>query len=388
MIRSNPHLRAVIENEDLASVRTTLEACFPDAYATIDCWSMRYKLTLEDIDVLSDTDEYLGEIRKRLQNGSSMSPELLSSVFQNFRHTHGTRDDILNVAKHTDPDLYLLFRGLGQHRGGRKWHSLGSRERRGDQPPLAGSPGPAGCGWRLRSGLAASGGERPREYPEIKRVLRISKMQFPLREDAHHLIVPLQRTIGKMMIAAAAPFAPSVLPQPEHVFDLCLEELVALLKEMEPGYVSLSRDRWQILLAAERNLQRTWTIEKDDLRGITADPEGMWSDLTYENKGHGYIDSRGFIQDKFRALKDSRAMELSPEHEPCRQAVFDLLHRRFDAFGIEFAAFEQATSEAVKILDLQIAAATIERVKSYYRDEQARLAQRITDFRAKMENEN
>ncbi len=387
-VRSNPCLRLVFENGEPASLRATLETRFPEAYARIDCWSMRYKLTLEDIDVLSDTDEYIAEIRKRLQTGSSMSAEMLAVLLKDVLETYGPQEDTLTAAQQNDPNLYLLFRSLARSMtasecGITSEDVCESEIDRRLPEALA----------RLRTIERSDQAVRRvaahvlAQYPEIRRILRVSKMQFPLREDAHHLIVPLQRTIARMMIAAAVPFVPSVLPKAENVFDLGMEDFIALLKEEDPGYVSSTPKRWQILLAAEKELKRTWTIKKDDLVGVVTDPQKLWYDLTYESNGHGYIDSRGFIQDKFRALKNYGQIELGQENKKYRAAVFDLIHGRFDEFERKLTAFELATADAIRILDTQIAAATIERVKEYYRAEQSRLKQRILDFRAKLENE-
>lgn len=388
-VRSKPDLQAVFKEDDPASIRTTLQTRFPQTYALIERWSLRYKLTREDIDVLTDTDEYIAEICKRIHNRSSMSAEMLSNILRDFRKVQGNQDNMLAAAKDRDPNLYLLVRALARSTvavdRGMALEEVSEAEinRR-----LPGVLARLDALHRSDQGLRQAAANVLTQYPEIKRMLRVSKMQFPLREDAHHLIVPLQRTIGKMMLSAATPFVPAVLPKPADVFDLGLEDFIALLSEEQPGYVALSRERWRILLAAERRLQRTWTIEKNDLLGIPADAEKLWDDLTYENNGVGYIDNRGFVQDNFRALNDYREMELRPENQPHRKAVFDLLRCRLNRFGTEFAAFEQATTDAIRILDRQVAATTIGRVGEYYRSEQVRLKQRITAFRKKLEYEN
>jgi phosphohistidine swiveling domain-containing protein len=387
-VRADPRLRAVFEIEDLGLLNATLKNDFPEIYGIIDRWSGRYKLTREDLDVLSDMDEYLGQIRARIRSGSSMSADMLNGILRTFLQIHSLQGSPLEAISKHDPNLYLLLRSLARGIIAKECSiALEAANAENIEKRLPEALAQLGSLTSSDARLRLAATQVLRDYPEIKKVLQLSKLQFPLREDAHHLIVPLQRILSRLMLEAADRFVPGVLPSREDVFDLSLEELVALLKEPEPRYISRSRERWQMLLAAEKQLQRTWTVEKADLNSITENPDALWADLTRASSGHGYLDSRGFIQDKFRTLRAQNAMQLSPENERFRASIFELLRSRLSRFETEFAAFECATHAAVQILEEQIAAATLERVRAAYRAEQRRLLERIQNFRNKWNTE-
>lgn len=379
-IRSTPELRLVFENDDPVLIRRALEASYPQALATIERWSMRYKLTLEDLDVLSDADEYLADLRKRIQTNSTMSLEMISNIYQAYLKVHGPENGNLEAIRLRDPNLYLLIRSRGR--------SLASSEIESEitsrLPQVLGQLDTID---RSDATVREAARQVLAQYPEIKKVLAVSKQQFPLREDAHHLIVPFQREIGRMMIESAQPFVGTVFAKPEDVFNIGMEEYVSLLQESDPGYVALTLKRWPLLLQAEIKLKNSWTVKKTDLAALTPDVEELWANLTYENRGQGYLDNRGFIQDKGRALQDSSQMQLAPKFEPFREQIFAVLRRPVDNLPAEISAFEASTNEAIQILEQQIQAATLPRVKKYYRVEQARLRQRVEDFKTKLEKE-
>lgn len=385
LIRSNPELSGVFESVLPDSMAGVLGARFPEVLRIIDSWSMKYKMTLEDLDVLSDTQEYLSDIQRRIRSGSSMNEDMLLSIYHAYLKSHGQDEASLGAIRDNDPNLYLLLggfaRSLAAVESGIPLSAIIADEIEDGIPKALARLNDA-----HRSGAPLREAARKvlEQYPEIKQVLAISKMQFPLREDAHHLIVPHQRKIAALMLEAARPFVPSVFERPEDVFNIGMEELVALLQEKDPGYVAMSLGRWRGLLDAELRLKSCWTLKKSDLAGICPDPGRLWDYLTYENKGQGYIDSRGFFQDKFRALRSSSEMELAPEFEEYLEQIFAALQRPLSGLSSEMNAFERATDEAVNTLETQINASTLPRVKEYYRAEQQRLRQRVQDLRSKL----
>jgi len=179
----------------------------------------------------------------------------------------------------------------------------------------------------------------------------------------------------------------SVLQRPEDVFNLGMDEFAALLKERDPSYLAKSFGRWQLLLQAEKDLKRCWTITKDDLPGDALQRERIWEALTYESGGSGYIDRRGFIQDNFRALKHSGELALDTEFEPLRDDIFNALRRPLAGLSQGIGAFEARTEEAVGILESQLSAATDPQVKDYYRAEIKRLRQRVENMKEKITDE-
>lgn len=385
LIRSNPGLSGFFEHTAPDSMVGVLGSDFPEIMRVIDSWSMKYKMTLEDLDVLSDTQEYLVDIQRRIRSQSSMNEDMLLSIYHAYIKSYGQDSASLEAIRTNDHNLYLLLGGFAR--------SLAAAERGLPLSAITADEIEDGIPRALarlndahRSGAPLREAARKvlEQYPEIKQVLAISKMQFPLREDAHHLIVPHQRKIAALMLEAAKPFVPSVFERPEDVFNIGMEELVALLQEKDPGYVAMSLGRWRGLLDAELRLKSCWSLKKSDLAGIFPDPGRLWDHLTYENKGQGYIDGRGFIQDKFRSLRSSREMELPSEFEGYREQIFTALQKPLSDLPAEMDAFERATEEAVKILEAQINASTLPRVKDYYRAEQQRLKQRVQDLRSKL----
>ena len=76
-IRGNPDLRAAFAAERPSEVCKVLAERFPSDFQVISGWSMRYKLTREDLDLPSDTEEYLSLLRKMLDEDSTMPVSLL-----------------------------------------------------------------------------------------------------------------------------------------------------------------------------------------------------------------------------------------------------------------------------------------------------------------------
>jgi phosphohistidine swiveling domain-containing protein/isopentenyldiphosphate isomerase len=377
IIRCTPDLLAIFDNKEPSSIHRSLETTFPGVLATIERWSMRYKLTLEDLDVLSDTDEYISEICKKIKNNSSMSEEMISNIYRNYLKVHGQENSHLNAIREKDPNLYLLLRSRA------RTLFVGENEDEISRrlPEVLGRLDVLD---RSDSVLRNRARQVLEHYPEIKKVLMVSKLQFPLREDAHHLIVPLQRRIALLMFESAQPFVGSVFQKPEDVFNISTDEFIALFKEKDPSYVALSLKRWQLLLKAEKTLQSSWTVKKSDFAKITSDIEELWDILTYERNGQGFLDSRGFIQDKGRALTDSSQLELPQKFAPFREQIFAVLRNPLTNLRIQLTAFESVTNEAIQILEQQIQTATLPRVKKYYKKEQDRLRQRIEDLKNKL----
>jgi hypothetical protein len=316
-----------------------------------------------------------------------ISEGMITNIFRAYLKIHGPENASLEVVQQRDPNLFLLLRSLAR--------SLAAEGLKVAQEEI---PQSAIIEWfpavvdrldtldRSDAGLRSAARQVLQLYPDIKKVLMVSKMQFPLREDGHHLIVPLQRRIGRLMLEAGRPFVGTVLEKAEDVFDLSLEEFAALLKERDPRFVALSLKRWPLLLQAEKNLQSRWTVRKEDLVKITSQVDGLWASLTYENNGQGYLDNRGFIQEKGWAVKTPEDLLLPRKFQPAREQIFAALtHLQNLPAAIE--EFEARTGEAMDILDRQFQAATRPGVKEYYRAEQLRLKQRVENLKAKLARE-
>jgi pyruvate,water dikinase len=109
-IRSSAGLRGVFEAGDSALVRAGLLDRYPEILRVIDGWSMKYKLTLEDLDVLSDTDEYICALQVRLREDNSMRAQALCGVYHEYLAVRGGRGGDLSAMAGADRNLYLLCR--------------------------------------------------------------------------------------------------------------------------------------------------------------------------------------------------------------------------------------------------------------------------------------
>ena len=95
------------------------------------------------------------------------------------------------------------------------------------------------------------------EYPRLKSIAALAHQEFLLREDGHHLIVPHQRKMARMMLKVGEKYT-HILADPRKIFDISTDELVALLLEDDPSFIQLTFDREYKLNAAEKRLSAEW----------------------------------------------------------------------------------------------------------------------------------
>ncbi|NQT33316.1 MAG: hypothetical protein HQ594_06580, partial [Candidatus Omnitrophica bacterium] len=100
------------------------------------------------------------------------------------------------------------------------------------------------------------------EFPTLKRVAGLSRRETVLREDGHHLAVRYQRKIAPMMLAVAQKFTPRIFKDPEDVFDISLDEFIALFKEENPEYISLTFERIKLWEEAEKDAEEMWPDDR------------------------------------------------------------------------------------------------------------------------------
>jgi phosphohistidine swiveling domain-containing protein len=279
-------------------IRAILDTRFPALLETIASWSIRYKLTREDIDVFDDSDEYIDEIRDRLSQQHGRLPD------RNVIDPHLARE----VKRVLD------------------------------------------------------------RYPKMKHTLQLSAAQFPLREDAHHLVMEPFRTLGRMMLKSAQPFVGTVFASPEEVFDLALDEFAALFEERDPTFLGSTPNRWHELRAAEIRLKDRWSIPTDSRLGRALIPR--------------YIDSSGFVQDSVFEATTPEELVLPDWAEVHRAEIHALLVNTIAELPDHIAEYRTAVDEAIGVLDQQIRAATQHTVITYYQQEKERLQSRISKLEA------
>ena len=262
-IRGNPDLRAAFAAERPSEVCKVLAERFPSDFQVISGWSMRYKLTREDLDLPSDTEEYLSLLRKMLDEDSTMPVSLLSVVYQEHLRTHDALGQdaptILRDMCRRDEQLYLLCRAHTRAEVARDCRIPISDVNDADlaaRMPYAVAALHNDAMNDMRFRQIARAQVLDSNYPNLKAMLRVSRLQVVLREDGHHLIVPHQRTIARMMRGAAKAFVPQYLNTPDDVFDISTDEFIALFHEPDPRFITLSLERRRKLLEAERETQK------------------------------------------------------------------------------------------------------------------------------------
>ncbi len=391
-IRSEPRLRPVFTTGRPKAVREVLEHRFPSEFKIISDWSAKYKLTRENLNQMSDTVEYLLLIRKMLRAGSTMPVTMLSVIYQEHLCMHDAlRQRASTVLRHLnrrDPQLYLLCRAHAR--------SAVAKQR---QVPLS-DVHATELGARLPEVVAelhsiakndlcfrqaAAAQVLNSNYPSLAAILRISRLQVALREDGHHLIVPHQRRIAQMMLDAAKKFVPQYLTKPEDVFNISTDEFIALFHEPDPRFIVLSLERRQRLLSAEQELQKCWSVSKEDFAGVTPDVDRLWHHLRSEKVG--LINQHGALQDKCRALTNSRQMGLDEVFKSDRKAVFRTLRRPLSRLAAGIRKFESCVDQGIRVLERQCRSAQLPGTQAAYRAERIRLRQRVKSLKRKARHE-
>jgi len=381
-IRADVGLFAAFEAGSPAGMRAALGDRYPHILGVIDGWSMKYKLTLEDLDVPSDTDEYLIALQKRLRENNSMNEQLLCGFYYEYLAVHGGTAGDLSAIEVEDRNLYQLCRASARQAVAAK-----------REVTLAGvSEGEIDAGLpevvdRLKAiyisekELRAVARRELERYPGLKAAVRVSRLQFPLREDAHHLMVPHQRRIARLMLDAAAQFVPLVLREPKDVFQISTDEFIGLFHEPDPRFIAKTLERWPMLLRAELTLKRCWSVTKEDFVGTVGDVDGLWRWLSSEEVG--LINHAGALQDLCRVTSAASQIPLPAQYEAARADIFATLKRPLCYLASGVRAFEACVSEAAHMLEDQRKAATLPRLKASYAAEQSRLIERLEKLKRK-----
>jgi phosphohistidine swiveling domain-containing protein len=252
-IRSDRTLMKLFEQETVQGLERRLRQQDHPLIRVIDTWSMRYKKAKEHLDSLSDTDEYLEDLQSRLRAENTMSTELVAGYYAEHKRQSAEAGRTL-----PDPDFNQLVRSVA-----RAIAAQSAEQKLSEVSEAA-----------LRATLSAALEQLTRivqdrearqdmarrfldKHPRLKTILALSKQEILLREDGHHLIVPHQRKMARLMLEVGARFQ-SILGQADGIFDLSTAELIALLKDEQPDYLRYSADRWVLLQNAEKNLSQEW----------------------------------------------------------------------------------------------------------------------------------
>ncbi len=270
-IRSNAKLVEIFSNKDMEVLEENLKKEFAGVYEVIEGWSMKYKSTSEDLARLSDTEEYIRDIHERLMQDNEIGVELLADYYRCYKTEYSKKTLELEHLKRQDGNLHSLIIGYARRIAARRaqgnnWDKLTPERRAWELPKVTEEE----WGGELPSAIRAlenqlKATQEIREtakrmldsFPGLKQTLALSKMQLALREDGHHLVVSFQRKIARMMLAEAK-HRKGILKKPENIFQISTDELIALVQEEKPEYISKTFKRWEILDKAERKMNSQW----------------------------------------------------------------------------------------------------------------------------------
>jgi phosphohistidine swiveling domain-containing protein/8-oxo-dGTP pyrophosphatase MutT (NUDIX family) len=321
----------IFESPRVTILRKDLKARNPHLFEWIDGWSMRFKKVSEHLDELSDTDAYLLDLRDRAMAGKSIELGFLVSLCLKYQETHGLNSLDLKSLKEKDPDLYLVLRGYVRAKKAREsvthWDELTAKKRAEILGRLEPPDFEAELDQTLAEVVRLMALEQAKyqtartallEYPTLRKTLALSCVEFLLREDGHHLIVPHQRKLAGMMIALGHRFV-SVLGKPTNIFDVGTDDMIALLLDSNPAYVAETLRRTKILREIEDEFSREWADDpvqavahyETGVNDVDAILQNQIVRSTVPRTKESYRAERERLQERTRKAKESlRILEL------------------------------------------------------------------------------
>ena len=271
-IRSDEGLANVFSNKDTEGLKQDMKVRFPQVLTEVDSWSTKYKKTKEHFDLLCDTDEYLKDLHLRLLNGSVFPAEIFISFLEEWQGEAGRGipvEEALN--KLTATPIWPLLRSIARLYAAQKkvasWNSITDEEK--GRRLLEVKPEEinsciadvyiemqAIINKRRKQSDALS--ETLKSLPNLFSVAMLSKLETTIRQDCHHVIVPIQRRIARFMLEVAEKFVGTVFERKEQIFSIGVEELIALLRESDPRYIGFTFHRIYMQNKAESDLTQDW----------------------------------------------------------------------------------------------------------------------------------
>ncbi len=385
-IRSDSALAGIFQSDDSGKIKHELSVMGPEIMSTIDGWSMRYKHVREHLQDESDTEEYIDDIKLRLRSAGFAPLGELANFYRVFMREKGVSNPSVDDIRRLDGEFYLILKGCARVLAAEKRNSgfrllppdLQSSEliavQDGEITEMIhdalelirnAHEGEADLRIQARNIL--------NEYKDLGRSMAVYYRQLMLREDGHHLIVPHQRKIARMMRELSLKHIPGIFSNPEEIFGLSTEELVALAKEEDPSYLRQTLSRSALLDAAEAAMSRQWSVEEGDFDGVVAETSGLWNELL----NRGYINFYGAIQESVLSMLTPDEFVLADAFENERNRIFDIFQSQISGISASIGAYHKAVLDAVDILRNQGEAATIPRLKEYYLRQEKLLLERV-----------
>ncbi|MBP7056771.1 MAG: hypothetical protein KBB52_07955, partial [Candidatus Omnitrophica bacterium] len=274
-IWNDPRLLAIIELRDTQDIISKLRADYPSVLELIDGWSHRFKETSEHLDELSDTTDYIEDIRGRVMAGNTVRSEFIASLCLAHMERYGHSSLDMSHVKATDENLFLLIHGYARVNAAMAktsdWKDAGVDERIAVLKSVSLEELNAeleSLVKHLTKLITVEQGKRDTarkvlsnpDYSRLKKIAALSHQEFLLREDGHHLIVPHQRKMARMMLVLGERYK-ETLGDPRKIFDISTDELIALVREPDPRFVALSFERERKLQAADNLIYEEWQMD-------------------------------------------------------------------------------------------------------------------------------
>ena len=344
-IWSQPGAAHIFLRPNIADIWNELKDAFPDISRIIDSWSLRFKETSEDLEELSDTEAYLADVKDRVLEGRSVSLEFINEqILKYYDPESPDRLDLEKINKE-DSDLYLVIRGYARVEAARKntpgWATLTEENRlkilinmtTDDlEKSLSDVMGEIERLIKVEQEKRKAAQRALEEFPRLRKNMALAHQEFFLREDGHHLIVPHQRKIARMMLNVGEKHK-AILETADEIFDISTDELIALFKEPDPSFVKESFRRTVLLRQIEDELSKKWKISpaaavkeyEKRIEEILQILESQVARATLKRVQDGYRNEAARLKERVHWLQDSVRMlklkELLNKREATRKSL-------------------------------------------------------------------
>jgi len=327
---NRPRLVETFGSADHEQLKAVLASDHQDILDIVDSWSVRFKETSEHLDELSDTDAYLEDIRGRVMNGTTIKPDTIASWCRAYIDEKGEDKltPLINQMEHDNEDLYLVLRGYARVSAAAEKTPDWAGKNQKDKARILTSMtedelinGLVNCGTQIEELIEA---ERDKsravrdvleEFPRLKKIAALAHQEFLLREDGHHLIVPHQRKMARMMLEIGEKYR-DVLGDPRKVFDISTDEFIALLLEPDPSFVAATFERARKLDRVERQLSAEWKTDpvaavrnySDSSEEILATLDKQAASATIDRVKRSYQDEAERLRQRIEWFDDTLRM--------------------------------------------------------------------------------
>ncbi len=167
-------------------------------------------------------------------------------------------------------------------------------------------------------------------YPTLRKIVSLNVQQFSFMEDAHQLITRYQKKMHPLMIETAKAHPEVFGNNPELIFDLSTEEVVALSHDADHEYLKRTFERRGEEEKIDRKVEAAWRDDREHaLRDYEIDMEGVKNILRSQKEAARHHKVREYydaeierIDERVRRLKAKVAAEKeNPENTTARSEM-------------------------------------------------------------------